>query len=160
MEAQPGSGESRVGTFRTQRVVPHPPERVFEAFARAEVFARWWGPSGFTNTFELFEFTPGGRWKYVMYGPAGTHHPNESVFQELEAPSRVVIRHVSKPTYLLTVTIVPEGDGARITWSQEFDDPAVAARIRHIVEPANEQNLDRLQAALGGDGSDASSVRA
>jgi hypothetical protein len=25
----------------------------------------------------------------------------------------------------------------------EFDESAVAARIRHIVEPANEQNLDR-----------------
>jgi hypothetical protein len=29
-----------------------------------------------------------------------------------------------------------------------FEDPAVAARIRHIVEPANEQNLDRLQSVL------------
>jgi len=32
--------------------------------------------------------------------------------------------------------------------AQEFEDSAVAARIRHIVEPANEQNLDRLLSAL------------
>jgi hypothetical protein len=31
---------------------------------------------------------------------------------------------------------------------QAFDDPAVATAFRHIIEPANEQNLDRLQAAL------------
>ena len=32
--------------------------------------------------------------------------------------------------------------------AQEFEDSAVAARIRHIVEPANEQNLDRLLSVL------------
>jgi hypothetical protein len=31
-----------------------------------------------------------------------------------------------------------------------FDDPAEAARIRPVVEPANEQNLDRLAALLSG----------
>ena len=35
-----------------------------------------------------------------------------------------------------------------MTWAQEFEDSAVAARIRHIVEPANEQNMDRLQSVL------------
>ena len=42
-------------------------------------------------------------------------------------------------------------EGGRQGWAaQEFEDPAVAARIRHIVEPAHEQNLDRLVAALAG----------
>ena len=40
-----------------------------------------------------------------------------------------------------------------ILWAQEFEDNAVAGRIRHIVEPANEQNLNRLEALLGGAGS-------
>jgi uncharacterized protein YndB with AHSA1/START domain len=142
------AGEAKDRTFRTQRVLAHPPQRVFDAFARAEILARWWGPTGFTNVFDTFEFKQGGAWKYVMHAPGGTHHPNESVFQEIEAPSRVVIRHVSKPTYTLTVTLSAEGEGTAITWSQEFDDGAVAARIKHIVEPANEQNLDRLQAVL------------
>jgi hypothetical protein len=34
--------------------------------------------------------------------------------------------------------------------AREFEDSAVAARIRHIVEPANEQNLDRLLSVLAG----------
>ena len=33
-------------------------------------------------------------------------------------------------------------------WTQVFDDPAVAKTVRPIVEPANEQNLDRLAAAV------------
>jgi hypothetical protein len=38
--------------------------------------------------------------------------------------------------------------GTLVTWEQVFDDPAVANAIRHIVEPANEQNLDRLTAEV------------
>lgn len=46
----------------TQRVLPATPRQVFEAFKNPTLLAEWWGPSGFTNTFERFEFTPGGRW--------------------------------------------------------------------------------------------------
>ena len=135
-------------TFRTGRVLSHTPEQVFEAFARPERLARWWGPSGFTNTFEVFEFRPGGRWKYVMHGPNGANFQNESVFVELDAPSTLVIHHVSKPRYVLTVTLAAHEGGTAISWAQEFEDSAVAARIKHIVEPANEQNLDRLEGVL------------
>ena len=134
--------------FRCHRVLRHPPQRVFEAFAKPELLARWWGPDGFTNTFEVFEFRVGGRWKFVMHGPNGSHHPNESVFLELEGPSAVVIHHVSKPRYLLGITLAPCPEGTAVEWVQEFEDAAVAGRIRHIVEPANEQNLNRLQAVL------------
>jgi uncharacterized protein YndB with AHSA1/START domain len=123
---------------------------VFEAFARAELLAHWWGPSGFSNTFEVFEFRPGGRWKFVMHGPDGSNHPNESVFLKLDAPSTIVIKHVSQPRFVLTVTLAVHERGTAIDWAQEFEDSGVAARIRHIVEPANEQNLDRLQSVLSG----------
>ena len=136
--------------FRTERVLPHGPGTVFDAFARPDVLARWWGPSGFTNTFETFEFRPGGRWKYVMHGPDGSHPRNESVFLEVDAPSRLVIHHVSRPRYVLTVGLTPHDGGTALSWAQEFEDAAVAQRIRHIVEPANEQNLDRLTAVLAG----------
>jgi uncharacterized protein YndB with AHSA1/START domain len=132
-------------TFRSHRVLPYQPESVFAAFARPELLAHWWGPNGFTNTFEVFEFRLGGRWKFVMHGPDGSNHPNESVFLELHDPSKLVIQHVSPPCCVLTVTLAAHEAGTVITWAQEFEDRAVAARIRHIVEPANEQNLDRLQ---------------
>jgi len=134
--------------FRTHRVLPYPPQRVFEAFARPELLARWWGPSGFTNSFEVFEFKPGGRWKFVMHGPDGSNHANESVFLKLEAPSTLVIQHVSPPRFVLTVSLETHEAGTAIAWAQEFEDAAVAARIKHIVEPANEQNLDRLRSVL------------
>jgi uncharacterized protein YndB with AHSA1/START domain len=110
--------------------------------------ARWWGPSGFTNTFEVFEFRPQGRWKFTMHGPDGSNHPNESIFLKLDAPSTLIIQHVSQPRFVLTITLAGQEDGTAISWAQEFEDSVVAARIRHIVEPANEQNLDRLQSVL------------
>ena len=136
--------------FRTQRVLRQPPQEIFDAFASPEVLARWWGPDGFTNTFKTFEFRAGGRWKYVMYGPNGKHHTNESVFLEIEMPRAVVIHHVSQPRYVLRITLAPCDAGTEIDWIQEFEDSEVADRIRHIVEPANEQNLNRLQAVLAG----------
>jgi uncharacterized protein YndB with AHSA1/START domain len=142
------SENEQIKTFHHHRVLPHPPQRIFEAFARPEVLARWWGPNGFTNTFEIFEFRPGGRWKLVMHGPDGSNHPNEIVFLKLDAPSTMVIHHVSKPRYLLTVNLAEHEGETAISWDQEFEDSAVAARIRHIVEPANDQNLDRLQSVL------------
>ena len=86
-----------------------------------------------------------------MHGPNGTHHPNESVFLTLEAASRLVIHHVSAPRFVLRITLTAHDGGTAIDWTGMFEDPAVAARIRHIVEPANEQNLDRLRAVLAGE---------
>jgi uncharacterized protein YndB with AHSA1/START domain len=135
-------------TFRTARVIPHEPALVFAAFARRDLLARWWGPNGFTNTFDTFEFRPGGRWTFVMHGPDGSHHRNESVFLTVQAPSSVVVQHVSAPRFVLTVTLAPHDQGTALTWVQVFEDAGVAARVRHIVEPANEENLDRLMAVL------------
>jgi len=83
-----------------------------------------------------------------MHGPEGSNHSNESVLLKLDAPSTLVIHHVSKPRYVLTVTLDKHEGGTAINWAQEFEDSAVADRIRHIAEPANEQNLDRLQSVL------------
>ncbi len=136
--------EAGSGVFTTTRIFPNRPDSVFAAFEKPETLATWWGPNGFTNTFEVFEFRVGGRWHFVMHGPDGSNYVNESKFIELIAPSRVVIQHLSQPHFVLTVTLSAHADGTELTWHQDFDDKELAARIKHIVEPANEQNLDRL----------------
>ena len=134
--------------FHTERTLQYAPRAVYDAFASSEVLASWWGPDGFTNTFEVFEFEVGGRWKFVMHGPDGAHYPNTSVFAALEPAAKIVIRHDCPPFFTLTVMLASVADGTHLTWEQVFDDSATAQAVRHIVEPANEQNLDRLTRAL------------
>jgi uncharacterized protein YndB with AHSA1/START domain len=135
-------------TFQTSRTFAASPEVVFAAFAAPERLARWWGPDGFRNTFELFEFRPGGQWRFTMHGPDGTDYPNESSFGPIEPARKVVVQHVNHPHFVLTITLEPVAAGTRVTWEQVFESAEVAAAVRHIVEPANEQNLDRWQAEL------------
>lgn len=134
---------------RTERVLSATPRTIFSAFERAESLARWWGPKGFTNTFEHFEFKPGGRWVFVMHAPNGADFANESVFREIVPDAKIVLDHVVAPHFRLTVTLHPHRDTqTRLSWIQEFESPELAANLRPLVEPANEQNLDRLEALL------------
>ena len=137
-----------MSTFRTSREIPAPPEQVFAAISDPQRLARWWGPAGFTNTFDVCEFQPGGRWEFVMHGPDGRDYPNESVFAEIEPPRQVVIDHVCAPKFRLTVTLDPSADGTTVTWLQVFESAEFAKSVEHIVTPANEQNLDRLTAEV------------
>lgn len=132
----------------TERVLPAGPGAIFAAFERPEVFAQWWGPAGFTNTFDTFEFKPGGRWVYVMHGPNGTDYDNESVFREIVPEKRIVIEHIVKPWYVLSVTLTAQGEQTHLSWVQQFKSPEFAAKMRSLIGDANEQNLDRLQAVL------------
>jgi hypothetical protein len=86
---------------------------------------------------------------FDMIGPDGTRYANVSVFAQIEVDRQVVIEHTCSPLFRLTITLDPEGDGTRVHWLQVFEDAAFAQAMKHILEPANEQNLDRLGAELG-----------
>lgn len=135
-------------TFQTSREIFAPPSQVFAAMSDPERLARWWGPAGFTNTFDVCDFTPGGRWSYTMFGPGGKHFRNQSVFETIEPASKLVIQHVSEPKYKLTIALQPSERGTTVTWVQTFENADVARKIEHIVVPANEENLDRLSAEV------------
>jgi uncharacterized protein YndB with AHSA1/START domain len=136
-------------TLLTARLISAPPEQVYAAFVTPERLARWWGPRGFRSTFQVFDPRPGGTWRFVMHGPNGADYPNDSVFETLIPGERVVIRHVSGPRYTLAVTLAVEGTGTRLTWRQSFDSASQCEAVRRIAVPANEENLDRLEAELG-----------
>lgn len=135
-------------TFSTSREIPATVDQVFAAFNDAERLARWWGPDGFTNTFDVCEFKDGGRWSFTMHGPNGKNYKNESVFAEVDAPRKVVVQHESQPKYRLTITLEPSSSGTLVSWSQAFESAEMASKIEAIVVPANEQNLDRLTAEV------------
>lgn len=130
------------------REISASPAQVFAAISNPARLAHWWGPDGFTNTIDLFEFQTGGRWQFTMHGPDGTNYPNEATFTQIDPNAKVCIRHTCAPFFDLTITLQASDTGTLVTWVQQFDDPEVAKAIRHIVEPANEQNLNRLEGEL------------
>jgi hypothetical protein len=83
-----------------------------------------------------------------MIGPDGKTYPNEAVFLSIEPDRQVVIQHVCQPHFQLTITFEATAAGTLLHWEQIFEDDKIAEQVRHIVEPANEQNLDRLGQAL------------
>ena len=132
----------------TSRLIDAPPARVFEAFADPTRLARWWGPDGFTSTFEEFDFRPGGRWRFVMHAPGGANYSNESVFAAVERPSRIVIRHESAPRFDLAIALEERSGQTLVGWRQVFPTAAECQRIAALAAHANEQNLDRLAAVV------------
>jgi uncharacterized protein YndB with AHSA1/START domain len=130
--------------FVSSVLLDAPPEEVFEAYADPALLARWWGPEGFTNTFHEFDFRPGGRWRFDMHGPDGATFPNESVFVEIDHPSRLVIEHVCAPRFKLLVTLTRRGGMTELVWRMRHETNAQRERLRALITRANEENFDRL----------------
>lgn len=130
------------------RVFDAPRERVFAAFADPVRLARWWGPSGFKNTFHEFEFHPAGNWRFIMHGPDGVDYPNHSVFRSIDPPVRIVLDHMSAPRFRMTIVLAQEAARTRITWTQHFESAQLRDQVAQFAVLANEQNFDRLWAEL------------
>ncbi len=89
--------DSAAPAFVTTRVFPVPADMLFAAFSDPAMLAQWWGPEGFTNTIQEFDFRPGGAWRITMRAPNGAEYPNESRFLEI-TPVRVVFEHIGRCT--------------------------------------------------------------
>lgn len=136
-------------TIVSTRVLAAPREQVYQAFAQPERLARWWGPAGFSNRFDAFELRPGGAWRFTMRAPDGSEHPNDSVFVEVLPGQRIVFDHRPPHPYRMTLSFDDEpAGGTRITWRMQHPTAQDCAAVRPFVEPANEQNFDRLEAEL------------
>lgn len=131
-----------------QRFIAASPAQVHAAMSDPARVARWWGPAGFTNTIDTFEFRPGGRWLLTMRGPDGQNYPNESRFLRVDAGKVFEIEHLNGHHFILTLELQAVDGGTRVDWRQTFDTAEHYERIASFVATANEQNLDRLAAEV------------
>ena len=147
--AAASEGDRAAREIVSTRVLDAPRERVFEAFGDPSRLARWWGPSGFTNTIHELDLRPGGAWRSTMHGPDGASYPNDSVFVEVVPAERIVFRHLSaEHPYEMTMSLEEQGGATRITWRMSHAPAAECAKVRPFVVAGNEQNFDRLAAEL------------
>jgi uncharacterized protein YndB with AHSA1/START domain len=135
--------------FVCTRVFNAPRTVVFRAFTDADILARWWGPEGFTNTFQEFSLKPGGVWRFVMHSPDGSDHHMFNEFVEIVHDQKIVLQH-HQPThnFRLEMAYFDEADKTRLTWRIWFESSEEAEKVRPFLTHANEQNFDRLEAQL------------
>ncbi len=135
-------------TFTNRRLIIASPEEILATFRDPDRLARWWGPSGFTNTFHTFDFHPGGEWTFTMHGPNGGDYANHCRFDRI-GPEGVQLTHLgSFHVFTLVISLEPAGGETQLTWRQTFEDPAEFARLKPVLSKFNEENLDRLEAEL------------
>jgi uncharacterized protein YndB with AHSA1/START domain len=130
------------------RILNASPAQVFKAWTDPQRLAQWWGPKGFTNTFEQFDMQPGGTWRFIMHGPNGVNYKNESIFVEIERPGKIVLHHVSAPKFQAIVTYEDVDGKTKATFRQLFETTADCDKVKGFATQANEQNFDRLEAVL------------
>jgi len=110
-----------------------PRELVWEAMTNPKHVVNWWGPRGFTTTIEKMDFRVGGVWKHVMHGPDGANYPNESRFEEIVKPERIVYSHNGRRE---------DGPGVDKSFTWTFDEVApgkTKVTIRMIFQSAAER---------------------
>jgi uncharacterized protein YndB with AHSA1/START domain len=130
------------------RVFDAPRERVFKAWTDPSHLVHWWGPRGFTNTFQEFDLRPGGTWRFIMHGPDGVDYPNVNIFAEIVAPERIVLQHVSEPKFQMTITFAEQASRTRLTMRMLFESAAEYDMAKGPASEGNQQMFDRLEARL------------
>ncbi len=133
----------------TTRLFNHPIQIVFNAWSDPGLLAQWWGPKGFSNTFQMFEFKAGGQWKFTMHGPDGTDYANECRFIEIKSPHKIVLEHIQPVHQFKVVASFEElNSSTQLSFSMQFDLLSEYEKLKDLIAAANEENFDRLENVL------------
>jgi uncharacterized protein YndB with AHSA1/START domain len=132
----------------SRRVINAPREVIFEAWSHPDHVAQWWGPKGFSCTFQEFDMRAGGYWRFVMHGPDGVNYKNTIVFVEVVRPERIVFNHISGPKFQVRATLEEQNGKTQITFRMLFPTIKECEKAKLYAVEANEQNFDRLEQYL------------
>lgn len=134
------------------RLVDAPRELVWKALSDPAHLVQWWGPSGFTNTFQEMDFRPGGVWRFTMHGPDGTNYPNYAVFEEITEPERISYWHGTSPEdarhFFQTLTMDEDGGKTLVSIRLVFDTVEACQKVKSFGIDGGQQTLARLDSYL------------
>ncbi|MDO8994676.1 SRPBCC family protein [Daejeonella sp.] len=124
-------------------------ELAFRAWSEPEHLKNWWGPAGFTNTFNEFDFRVGGKWSFIMHGPEKGNYPNECEFIKIEKPSIIAWKRFSKPHFQVVTTFEQVSDDkTKIVFKMLFNSAEECGKLKPFVVDKNEENFDKLEVEL------------
>jgi len=131
------------------RIVNEPILRVYRAWTEPDHLKNWWGPHGFTNTFNEFDLRVGGRWSFVMHGPEGGNYNNECEFTEIVKPTLISWKRHSKPLFNVVASfeeVSPQS--TKLVFRMIFETPDECRKVKKFAIDKNEENFDRLEDEL------------
>jgi uncharacterized protein YndB with AHSA1/START domain len=131
------------------RIFNYSVEKIFEAWSNPDHLKNWWGPNGFTNTFEEFDFREGGRWKFVMHAPQQGNFQNDVEFVKIEKPNLIAWKRYSKPLFKIVAAFEElAAEKTKLVFRMVFDTAEESNKLRPFVVDKNEENFDRLEEEL------------
>jgi len=136
-----------------ERLIPAPPQKVFDLWTDPEKLVQWWGPEGFKIPAHALDVRPGGRWRTTMKSPDGSLHTVSGVFRTVDPPNRLVFtwawdddKGLRGHETEVIVTFHAAPGGTRLTLVQQNFENA-ASRDNHGKGWASTfNNLERLAA--------------
>ncbi len=84
-------------TVTIQRTFDAQLELVWEAWTQPEHIASWWSPRGIITKIITHDFTPGGKWKFLMPMPDGNEFIAEGVYLEIVKFQKIISRADFRP---------------------------------------------------------------
>jgi uncharacterized protein YndB with AHSA1/START domain len=131
------------------RTVNAPQEIVFRAWSEPEHLKNWWGPNGFTNTFNVFDFQVSGKWSFVMHGPDKGNYANECEFIKIDPPSLIAWKRYSKPIFQVLATFEAiDQNHTKIVFKMLFNTAEECIKVKKFAVDKNEENFDKLEREL------------
>lgn len=124
-------------------------ELLFQAWSDANHLKNWWGPAGFTNTFNEFDFRVGGKWSFIMHAPDKGNYANECEFIQIDIPSLIAWKRYSKPIFQVVATFEEVSKvKTKLVFKMLFNTADECRKIKAFAVEKNEENFDRLENQL------------
>jgi len=123
-------------SLRIERTIAAAPERVFDAFTKAETLSRWFGPNDdYKVTVHELDARIGGRYRIEMRNPERTSFVG-GIYDEVSRPSRLAFswEWEDKPQHgrsRVSISFEPSGGGTKLVLVQE-KLPTAEAREGHL----------------------------
>jgi uncharacterized protein YndB with AHSA1/START domain len=133
----------------TTRIVNFSIDLSFKAWTDPNHLKNWWGPAGFTNTFNEFDLRPGGKWSFIMHGPDKGNYHNECEFVKIDKPNLIAWKRHSQPLFKIVTTFQEiSSNKTKIVFKMIFDTAEECNKLKIYVIDKNEENFDRLEMEL------------